>query len=334
MSASDFVRFLARWQHAQPGNELAGSLGLTEVIGQLQGFQLAAGAWEAHVLPGRVRGYLPALLDALCLSGEVVWGRFSPSQTEVVPSRAAPIGLALRADLPWLLGPVGAVELSAPARALRGVLARRGASFWTELLSAAGLPEKVLEPALWELVAAGEVTADGFAGLRALIQKARPLRAEPQTQPLSGGGRWSLLRAADRDGVNDQDRLEKVAHQLVRRYGVVFRDLLAREVNLPPWRALAGVLRTLEARGELRGGRFVAGFSGEQFALPTALASLRAVRRTATLGAERLALNAADPLNLAGVLTPGPRVPAVLQNQVRFVDGVPQAVDAPGAQAG
>ena len=335
--ASELIRFLSRWQHAHPGSELVGARGLSEVIGQLQGFQLAAGGWEEGALPARVRAYHPSLLDELCQSGEVVWGRFSPMKSETEgrsPTRAAPIGLARREDLPWLLGPSDPeLQLSERAQLLRGILERRGASFWSELVSAAKISGEDLEPALWELVAAGEVTSDGFAGLRALIQRSRPMRAEPRTDPLAAGGRWSLLRRWLDDAPDPAIALEKRALQLIRRYGVVFRDLLARESSCPPWRELASVYRRLEARGELRGGRFVSGFSGEQFALPGAVETLRAVRRAARIGVEQLSLSAADPLNLVGVLTPGPRVPAVLQNRVVFVDGVPQQGDVVDAQA-
>ena len=246
-------------------------------------------------------------------------------------TRAAPIGFARREDLPWLLAPSESQELSAPAVQLRGLLEQRGASFWSELLSGAKLSADELEGAVWELVAAGELTCDGFAGMRALIQRARPMRAAPSTSPLSAGGRWSLLRRG-LDQADVPGALEKRAMQLLRRYGVVFRDLLAREAGCPTWRELAQLYRRLEARGELRGGRFVAGFQGEQFALPGAVETLRAVRRAGRIGAEQLSLCAADPLNLVGILTPGARVPAVLQNRVTFVDGVPQ--ELPGARAG
>jgi ATP-dependent Lhr-like helicase len=325
--AVDFLRFLARWQHAHPGSELAGEVGLRELISQLQGFQLPAGGWEGHVLPARLRGYHPGMLDALCLTGQVVWGRFAPAREVDAPvrspglSRVAPLGLALREELPFLLGP------------LRDQLQRRGACFWSELLSAAGLLAEELEAALWELVAAGEVTSDGFAGLRALIARARPMRAEPRADPLSAGGRWSLLRGPA-EPLPDAAKLEWHAGQLLRRYGVVFRDLLEREATAPPWRELALVFRRLEARGELRGGRFVAGFAGEQFALPGAVETLRAVRRAARLGAESLQLSAVDPLNLVGILTPGPRVPAVLHQRVAFLDGVPVTTAEQPAQVG
>ena len=349
-SAADLLRFLARWQHVAPGTRLHGARGFAEVVGQLQGFHAAAGAWERDLLAARIADYERGLLDELCLAGEVAWGRLAviaaPEEAprrRNAPTRNAPVSLALREDLGWLLaGAAGSPPPLGPsARALVEVLARRGASFLPDLAASTGRLAGELEQALWELVSAGYVTADGFSGLRALIEP--PPRGRPFRRPGLAGGRWSLLRAEAREALDlgagaatqtpqDDAVLERLAAQYLRRYGVVFRDLLARESGPPPWRELLRVYRSLEARGSIRGGRFVAGFTGEQFALPEAVDALRAVRRAPREGAERIEVSAADPLNLVGVLTPGARVPAVLGNRVAFVDGVPVDAISTGAR--
>jgi ATP-dependent Lhr-like helicase len=304
---------------------------------QLQGFESAAGAWEREILPARVAAYDKAWLDALCLSGEVAWGRLASREAGGTPNRAAPVAIVRRGDLPWLRVPDAALEaedgqaagLSAPARDVLGFLEAVGASFLDEIVGGAGRLRAEVEDALWELVSAGRVTGDGFAGLRALISATQTrgsarARWHARWTRRAGGpvgaGRWSLLRAPV---VDDETRTEQLARQYVKRYGVVFRDLLARETHAPPWRDLLRVYRRLEMRGELRGGRFCGGFVGEQFAAPEAVEALRAVRKEPRRG-EIVRLSACDPLNLVGILTPGPRVPATLANTVVFVDGVPQ----------
>jgi ATP-dependent Lhr-like helicase len=318
VSAATFLRFLARWQHLAPGTRLHGPRGLAEVVGQLQGFHAPAAAWERELLPARVAGYAPGDLDALCLSGEVAFGRLAvdgaedePPRRRSAPTRAAPVTLLLREDLPWLLDAVAGPPpaLGPEARALVEVLAVRGASFAPELAAATGASAAEVEARLWELVSAGCVTCDAFAGLRGLVEPppSRPSRAG------FAGGRWSLLRAAPGGRAGDGEgeaALERLAQLYLRRWGVVLPGLLDRECAPPPWRDLVRVYRTLEARGAIRGGRFVAGFSGEQFALPGAVEALRATRRLEAQGADALEVAAADPLNVAGVLLPGPRVPA------------------------
>ncbi len=346
-TAADFLRFLFRWQHVNPGSQLHGTRGLTEIIGQLQGFQLAAGAWERDVLPARLRGYQPMWLDELCVQGEAVWGRFAPADSrgdhagaqfardQPTAARALPVALASRADLPWLLAGESALPpvISAEAKQLLDVLESRGASFFSELVTASKATAEACEPNLWELIAAGAITSDGFAGLRAFVDGEREV-LPGRPHPLHRGGRWSLLRQAE--PMASAPAATPRAKQLLARYGVVFRDVLGRETDCPPWRDLLQVFRRMEARGELRGGRFVSGFSGEQFALPSAVEALRAVRRIPRQGTEVVTVSAADPLNLVGVLTPGARVPATLQRQVTYIDGVPQtasaevAVDAAG----
>jgi ATP-dependent Lhr-like helicase len=337
VSAADVMRFLLAWQHARPGALLHGRGGVQQVIAQLQGFESAAGAWEREILPARVAAYDSAWLDALCLSGEVAWGRLARRDAGGAPNRAAPIALGRRSDLPWLRVPDAAAGdgvaaepvLSAPARDVLRFLETAGASFLDDIVGGAGRLRAEVEDALWELVSGGRVTGDGFAGLRALIS-ATQSRGSARTRwharwtrraggPV-GAGRWSLLRAS---AVEEETRTEELARQYIKRYGVVFRDLLAREAHAPPWRDLLRVYRRLEMRGELRGGRFCAGFVGEQFAAPEAVESLRAIRREPRRG-EIVKLSACDPLNLVGILTPGPRVPATLANTIVLCDGVAQ----------
>jgi ATP-dependent Lhr-like helicase len=317
------------------------------VVEQLQGFEVAAGAWEKHVLAARVTGYQREWLDGLCLSGEIAWGRPSfpqhdgeaeaeevPRGRGLSPSRATPVTLTIREDLPWLLraarGDREPVQ-PGPGRTLDvlDVLAARGALFPADLAAAASRLPGEIEEALWEGVARGLVTADGFRAVRTLL--ARRLAASaglPQTrrrlrragQPTTrAGGRWSLLPPAAA-GCDPDELAEAVAEQLAARWGVVFRDLLVRENIAVPWREVLWAFRRLEARGLIRGGRFVNGFSGEQFAHPDAVDVLRQVRKQPRDG-ETIRLSAVDPLNLVGVILPGTRVPAVLTNSVTYVDG-------------
>jgi ATP-dependent Lhr-like helicase len=227
------------------------------------------------------------------------------------------VTLCLRQDLGWLAASAGpAAPLGPSARALVEVLGRAGAVFLGDLAAMTGRMASEVEGTLWELVSAGAVTCDGFSGLRALVE---PAGRHERRRAGAAGGRWALLRRDD----PAPDVLERLAAQYLRRWGVVFRDLLGREAAPPPWRELLPVYRRLEARGEIRGGRFVAGFTGEQFALPDAIPALRGVRKSPREGAERVDLSGADPLNLVGLLTPGERVPTTLGHRVLLVDGVP-----------
>ncbi|HET9846694.1 MAG TPA: DEAD/DEAH box helicase, partial [Nitrospira sp.] len=354
VATADFMRFLFQWQHVTSGSRQHGEAGLLEVIRQLSGFEAAASSWDSQLLRVRMAKYEPQLLDRLCLSGAVSWGRLSPHPRltdpsdgerprRIMPTSVAPIGLFPREDSTWLFeafqadvwhGPDPFAALSAVAQNLRQVLQQRGASFFADLVQATGhLPAEV-EAGLWELVAAGLVTADGFDNLRALMDPRRR-RAEGRERlrrPRHAAGRWSLLRtgssvSAPSEGESHSVQAsptEKVARQLIRRYGVVFRDLLAREVLVQSWRDLLVVYRRLELAGEVRGGRFVSGFVGEQFALPEAVEALRAVRKaTGGATAAEIKLSACDPLNLAGVILPGARVPAVPSTFIIFRDGIP-----------
>ncbi|MCG8588136.1 MAG: DEAD/DEAH box helicase [Proteobacteria bacterium] len=344
VTAQDLMRFLLRWQYAAPQTQREGRRGLLAVIEQLQGFELAAGAWEEAVLPGRVAGYRREWLDELCLSGEVTWGRLVTAargdgapQRGATPSRATPLCFALRADLGWLLQAVRGEaeprepEAGATADVLQ-LLRERGALFHGELVEATRRLPVEVEEGLWDGVSRGLVTADGFQAVRSLLESrgpdARRRSRERRGRGLRRGagsrrgsqGRWSLFPGAG--PVDDADALaEAVAEQLLVRWGVVFYDLLAREPLALPWRELLWAFRRMEARGTIRGGRFVTGFVGEQYALPGAVEALRQVRRAPREG-EVVRLSAADPLNLVGILTPGPRIPALRSNRVAYRDGV------------
>jgi len=345
VTAADFMRFLLRWQRVAADTRAEGPQGLAAVLELLDGYEMPAGAWETDVLPARVAEYDPLWLDGLCLSGEIAWGRLSPAGAanggghKSGPIRTTPIALFRRergavwqslaaqldsADLP----------LSHSARALLDVLEGRGASFFGDLVNATGLLRTEVEKGLGELVAWGLVTSDSFAGLRALLvpsDRRRPIgggggfRRRGRVAPfgVETAGRWSRVR---RGVPLPEDQIaEAVAWQLLRRYGVVFRRLVARETLLAPWRDILRVYRRLEARGEIRGGRFVGGFSGEQYALPEAVGLLRAVRREEAKG-ELVAVSGADPLNLVGIITPGDGVTGLATNRILYRDGIPIAV--------
>jgi ATP-dependent helicase Lhr and Lhr-like helicase len=341
VTAQDFMRFMLRWQHVTPDTRREGSRGVQAVVEQLQGFELAAGAWEKAILPARVTGYRKEWLDEVCLDGGVAWGRLSVRESEpsdelpsrgLTPSRATPITLVIRDDLPWLLAAArGATGPAVPGpgrtRDVLDALAERGALFQTDLTSVTGRLPGEIEDALWDGVARGLLTADGFRAVRSLFaQRSLAQTALGRHRLRRGGqlasrtaGRWSLLPSPMADC--DPDELaEAVAEQLAVRWGVVFRDLLARENIAVPWREVLWAFRRMEARGTVAGGRFVNGFSGEQFAHPDAVAMLREIRKRPRDG-ETVVLSAADPLNLVGIVLPGPRIPAVATNSVSYTDG-------------
>ena len=384
VSPAAFTRFLFRWQRADERSKVRGEGGLLEVVEQLQGFEAAAAAWETDVLPLRVADYRPSTLDELCLSGEVVWGRFSRrtngerSPNKAALSRSGPISLGLRESLPWLLQepePDGVVPVGA-AGEVYDYLARRGASFIPDVIRGTRRLPSDVENALWQLVAMGLVTSDGFAGLRSLVngmakqaRQSSRFRRRPARRR-TAASRWSILQASPGDDWGDLPHTNGASHtpdtnghansvtpathpvipaqagihsqptdavpsdytrrrtpdehrafQMLNRYGIVFPEILAREPAAPRWRDLVRIYRSAEARGEIRGGRFVTGFVGEQFALPEAVEMLRAARGAKEDGSLTI-ISACDPLNLAGILTPGPRVPAMLGNRVVFRGGV------------
>jgi ATP-dependent Lhr-like helicase len=322
VTAAQFHQFLFRWQHVFPGTQLHGADGALQIIRQLQGFEIPASAWEPNILGRRVAIYSPKNLDDLCLSGEVVWARLSPhpafgdGDRRVRPTRIAPISFFTREDADWLIHPgsggtIDDANLSHPGREVLEALTNRGASFFADLVrDTHRLPSEV-EDALWELTAGGLVTADGFENLRALIDPKRR-RGEGRAsrhRPRHAAGRWALL-ARTSTSISKDERIGRFARQLLLRWGVLFRDVLARETIAPPWRELLPVLRRMEAQGEIRGGRFVAGFTGEQFALPEAIELLRAVRRAESSAQLPPDVAPADPLNMVGIILPGPRVSA------------------------
>jgi ATP-dependent Lhr-like helicase len=392
VTAADFMRFLLRWHHVEPTARLHGEAGLLEIIRQLAGVEAPASVWESHLLRMRLARYDPALLDRLCLSGAVAWGRLSlaggrvldgcsiDSHTTVgdrrnrgiVPTSAMPISLFPREEHDWLKEAVGGEQramrwdsmgvVSDLGRRIQEVLHRQGACFFADLVRTTGALPSEVEQGLWELVAAGLVTADGFDNLRALIDPHRR-RGEGRGRlhrPRHAAGRWSLLHAGrpGRVFIDDQgtagtagqwpddrpddpralngrlkderrcDRqggtslVELVARRLLRRYGVVFRDLLVRDSLALPWRDLLVQYRRMEMAGEIRGGRFVAGFVGEQFALPEAVESVRALRKEGDDEGREIKLSACDPLNLTGIILPGPRVPAVTTNFIILRNGI------------
>jgi ATP-dependent Lhr-like helicase len=342
VSVQDYLRFLLRWQHLTPDAKLSGKQGVRQAIARLQGFEAAAGGWERDLLAPRLSDYRPSWLDELCLAGEVAWARLTPRKAtagSATTSRATPVSLVLRGDLPAMLAGVRAgAPLAPPPRAgaaaeVLELLQQRGALFFEEIVNGVRRLRSDVERGLRELVACGLVTADGFQGLRQLLGKsASPSRRRDGASAYSGGffsgsgpaGRWSLVHAPFARPEEADDLAEAVARTLLQRYGAVFRDLYPRESFSLPWRDVLRALRRLEARGLVRGGRFVSGFSGEQYALPEAVDSLRWVRRQEKTG-ERVWASALDPVNLAGVIVPGERVPAQAGKAVLFIDGLPQA---------
>jgi ATP-dependent Lhr-like helicase len=339
VSPADFMRFLFAWQHVDAEHRLTGIDGLRAVLEQLDGFELAADGWERAVLPARVDGYDASMVDTLCLTGEVGWARLSAAAAEATQVvSATPVALFLRAHAQAWAALKGAGRASStsgdavhdPGRAFSETAARildhlraKGASFEHELVAASGANDAAVRAALRDLVAAGLVASDGFGGLRSII-RASTRRPGTAGHRSSIAGRWSLLREAPVSADEAQSAIDIQARTLLKRYGVVFRRLLARESNIAPWRDLARAYRRLEARGEIRGGRFVAGMSGEQFARGDAVERLREVRRTPPHG-RCMAVSAADPLNLAGIVTAGDRVRAVAANRLVYRDGVPLA---------
>jgi ATP-dependent helicase Lhr and Lhr-like helicase len=341
VSPADFMRFLFKWQHVDRPDRLTGIDGLREVINMLDGFELGCSAWERSVLPARVDRYEPSMLDMLCLAGEVAWTRLSDATaasslrvTASTPSEplrltpATPIALLLREhNDAWqtLRSPVAhpGARLTDHARRVLDVLQSRGASFFSDLRTACQLTLEDTRLALGTLVASGLAASDGFSGLRALTRTV-PDRGVGGHRA-NFAGRWAATATPPSDGAAQEQAIEAQAWALLRRYGVVSRRVLARESLTVPWRDLSRLYRRLEARGEIRGGRFVSGLSGEQFALPLAVERLREVRRSKPDGRLQT-ISAADPLNLAGIITAGDRIRAAGRNRVVYRDGVPLAV--------
>jgi ATP-dependent Lhr-like helicase len=347
VASSDFVRFLLAWQKVAPDHQMEGPESLKAIIEQLEGVEAPAAAWEGELLPARMVEYDPAWLDALCLSGEVVWARLTPLTRPAAdngertrgsgPVRNTPIALLRRKNFALWSSvfpqptPASISEFSTTTQMVYDYLNTRGASFFTDIVENTKLLRSQVEEALAELVANGIVVSDSFAGLRALLtpgsRKTQAAARRKHRQPvyeMASAGRWSILQRNTQPNSNDQSLTEEVAWALLKRYGVVFKRLLEREGMALPWRVLLRFYHRLEARGEIRGGRFVAGISGEQFALPEAIGMLRAIRRA---GAQDslISVSAADPLNLVGIIIPGPRITAHTSNRILYHDGAPIA---------
>ena len=349
VSLQDFYRFLFAWQRADQEDRVEGLEGLQSVLEQLDGCELPLAAWESAVLAARVADYDPEWLDRLCFSGRIGWARLSapqnPNARTSAPLRTSPIALYQRENLQhWLVltRASSETELSVAGRTLFDTLAAGGALFFSELVRCSGLLPSQVEEALSQLAALGLVTSDSFDGLRALLvpSNKRPTfgrnigkrRRKTNLASIEFAGRWSLLRTdfasqPSGNGAESSARdtaIERFARVFLHRYGVVFRRLLERESFPVTWYELGRIYRRWEARGEIRGGYFVGGISGEQFALPEAIGLLRSIRKAPPNG-ELIALSAADPLNLQGVLTPGPRIAALTANRILFLGGLPIA---------
>lgn len=333
----EYIRFLAGHHRLTGDARYNGPAGLRAAIEQLQGFEMAAGVWETRALPARVVDYTPELLDQLSMSGQLVWGRMNPTRREAgeVPSsagltRAGAISLAIRDDLPWLIpGDVDVAEipLRGNARHVLETLQARGALFYHELKNATELLDSLLDDALQELAAVGLITADTFGAVRWIAARNRGTNGRHRRRPgrpvhaasPATSGRWSLFPGQLKSPPRDV-HLQRWAHQLLNRWGVVFRDLLIRESIAPAWSELAPVFRRMEARGEIRGGRFVSGVAGEQYALSQSVDQLRRTRDNAP-SEHWFVVSAGDPLNLSGILTDDERVPAVHTYSVAIRDG-------------
>jgi ATP-dependent helicase Lhr and Lhr-like helicase len=359
VSIAEFQRFLLAWQRADEEHRVEGVDGVRAVLESLDGYELPAAAWEPEVLALRIKDYAPASLDQLCFTGRIGWGRLTSPQNSngrsVLPVRSSPVSLFMREHLAhWcalsaISEPAG---FSPDTEQTLEVLARGGALFFGELVTQTGLLPSRVERALAELVAQGYVTADSFEGLRALLvpeEKRAPFSSTDHVRSSSYGmprhsearserrrhhktitsvefaGRWSLLRTAKAPETNKREEaIEVFARVLLRRYGVIFRRILDRESLNVSWFELCRAYRRLEAQGEIRGGYFVSGVSGEQFALPEAVGLLRSIRKMPATGA-LITISAADPLNLAGILTPGLRIAAISAHRILLRDGVPVA---------
>jgi ATP-dependent Lhr-like helicase len=346
VSSSDFIRFLLVWHKLAPDHQVEGPDAVAALIDQLEGFEAPAAAWEGEIFPSRVTDYDPAALDSLCLSGRVMWARLTTPKSgperlkSSGPVRTTPISLLNRKSLstwaPLFQQPaVDEIHLTSAAASVYEYLVKRGASFFTDLVEGVSLLGTQIEDALGELVACGLVTADSFTGLRALLtpsnkrtNSAMKRKRREAIYEMANAGRWSLLsrESKTQNGrvTYDREAVERIARILLKRYGVVFKRVLDREDVALPWRELLKTYHRLEARGEIRGGRFISGFSGEQFALPEAVGMLRAIRRAPGEGI-LVSVSGADPLNLVGIITPGDRVSAFSANRILYRDGVPIA---------
>jgi ATP-dependent Lhr-like helicase len=353
VQARDFLRFLGEWQRVLPGARMQGSDALAAVLAQLEGFEAPAGAWETEIIPARITEYEPQWLDEHCRAGRFIWTRLamrSPARGDdsvnrgSSPVRSTPIVLLARRNVAnWsaMVDQTDPADLTSKAQAVADFMRAHGASFFEEIADNVGMLPAEVEEALAELVAGGLVNSDSFAGLRVLLmpsgRRGRPTSYSGRHKRrlalygMADAGRWAFVRRSLHQTVERKDEaVEQIVRTLLRRWGVIFWKILTREAAwLPPWRDILSCCRRLEARGEIRGGRFVAGFSGEQYATPEAVGLLRDVRRKPP-AQQYLSLSAADPLNLIGILTPGPRLAALERNRLLYRDGTPVAILAAG----
>jgi ATP-dependent Lhr-like helicase len=349
--AREFLRFLCEWQRVLPEARMQGSDALAAVLTQLEGFEAPAAAWETEIIPARIAEYDPAWLDEHCRAGRFMWTRLAPraggrhdeAARAAAPVRATPIVLlARRTASQWssLTAPAEGARLTSKAQAVLDVIRTQGASFFDEIAEHAGMLPSEAEESLAELVALGLVNSDSFAGLRVLLMpsgrrgRAGGFNARHKRRMalfgMADAGRWALARRIGAAKESRDEVVEQIVRTLLRRWGVIFWKLLIREAEwLPPWREILMCCRRLEARGEIRGGRFVAGFSGEQYATPEAVGLLREVRRKAATR-QFVSLSAADPLNLLGIITPGARLASLSGNRLLLQDGLPVAQYAGG----
>jgi ATP-dependent helicase Lhr and Lhr-like helicase len=352
VTARDFLRFLSEWQRVLPGARMQGSDALAAILAQLEGFESPAGAWETEVIPARITEYDPQWLDEHCRAGRFIWTRLAARGARsdeaaargASPVRSTPIVLLARRNVAlWSMyaDQSDRALLTSKAQAVADFIGGHGASFFDEISENVGMLPSEAEESLAELVAVGLVNSDSFAGLRVLLMPSGRRGGRPNSYTgrhkrrlalfgMADAGRWALVRRSAPSAERKDEAVEHIVRTLLRRWGVIFWKLLTREAEwLPPWREILSCCRRLEARGEIRGGRFVAGFSGEQFATPEAIGLLRDVRRK-PLTEAYVSISAADPLNLVGILTPGPRLASLAGNRLLFKDGLPMATLAAG----
>jgi ATP-dependent helicase Lhr and Lhr-like helicase len=353
LSPQDFMRFLFRWHFLGSAATLAGPQGINKIVSRLQGYEAPAASWEHELIAPRMKRYFSEWLDYACMNGDIAWGRLTMAEPKAdaglrrglfessgrsrspTLTKSGALTFFRREDAEWLLqlarrGPVPQAILKDDAASVLRTLETRGASFFLALCSHTGLPPAQVEAALTELLALGHVTADVVQNLRVLMSS--KLKARQKAVGRGGPGRWSKLSPGE-EALSLSTLHESFARQLLNRYGIVFRELAMREALSPSWRELVQVYRALETRGEIRGGRFVGGMAGEQFALPECVELAREVRRKGATG-ERVEISAIDPLNLTAIVTPGPRVAATLGRRVVYIDGVPQEKTLPAIALG
>jgi ATP-dependent Lhr-like helicase len=359
VQARDFLRFLCEWQRVLPESRMQGPDALAAVLTQLEGFEAPAAAWEADIIPLRMAEYEPQWLDEHCRAGRFIWTRLaeraaaqsasgaaraleSERSRGASPVRSTPITLLARRNVPvWAAwaDQSAPAQLTSKAQAVAEFIREQGASFFDEIAEHVGMLPVEAEDALAELVALGMVNSDSFAGLRVLLMPSgrRGKSASYAVRRkrrlalfgMADAGRWALVRRPAAGAAQRGDEaVEQIVRSLLRRWGVIFWKLLGREADwLPPWRDILMCCRRLEARGEIRGGRFVAGFSGEQYATPEAVGLLRDARRKPDTQ-QYVSLSAADPLNLIGIITPGARLASLSGNRLLYRDGLPIATYA------